>query len=153
MDLGAGIPKFTYGITINAEYKGFDLTIFGTGSAGNKIYNLMVSADRPKINGIDTYWKDSWREGADNSGAKYPNMKTWANSWKFFSSSAAVFSGAYFKFKQIQLGYTLPKAITITKYPGADPETASMNSGASRGFDNGTYPTSKKLVFGVNVTF
>ena len=172
MDLGAGIPKFTYGITINAEYKGFDLTIFGTGSAGNKIYNLMVSADRPKINGIDTYWKDSWREGADNSGAKYPNMKTWANSWKFFSSSAAVFSGAYFKFKQIQLGYTLPKAIssvagisnlrvfcslddffTITKYPGADPETASMNSGAARGFDNGTYPTSKKLVFGVNVTF
>ena len=172
MDLGAGIPKFTYGITINAEYKGFDLTIFGTGSAGNKIYNLMVSADRPKINGIDTYWKDSWREGADNSGAKYPNMKTWANSWKFFSSSAAVFSGAYFKFKQIQLGYTLPKAIssvagisnlrvycslddffTITKYPGADPETASINSGASRGFDNGTYPTSKKVVFGINVTF
>ena len=172
MDLGAGIPKFTYGITINAEYKGFDLTIFGTGSAGNKIYNLMVSADRPKINGIDTYWKDSWREGANNAGAKYPNMKNWANSWKFFSSSAAVFSGAYFKFKQIQLGYTLPKAIssvagisnlrvfcslddffTITKYPGADPETASMNSGAARGFDNGTYPTSKKLVFGVNVTF
>lgn len=172
MDLGAGIPKFTYGITINAEYKGFDLTIFGTGSAGNKIYNLMVSADRPKINGIDTYWKDSWREGANNAGAKYPNMKNWANSWKFFSSSAAVFSGAYFKFKQIQLGYTLPRTLTskiainglrvfcslddfftITKYPGADPETASMNSGASRGFDNGTYPTSKKLVFGVNVTF
>ena len=172
MDLGAGIPKFTYGITINAEYKGFDLTIFGTGSAGNKIYNLMVSADRPKINGIDTYWKDSWREGANNAGAKYPNMRTWANSWKFFSSSAAVFSGAYFKFKQIQLGYTLPRTLTskiainglrvfcslddfftITKYPGADPETASMNSGASRGFDNGTYPTSKKLVFGVNVTF
>ena len=99
-------------------------------------------------------------------------MRTWANSWKFFSSSAAVFSGAYFKFKQIQLGYTLPRTLTskiainglrvfcslddfftITKYPGADPETASMNSGASRGFDNGTYPTSKKLVFGVNVTF
>ena len=169
-DLGAGIPKFTYGITINAEYKGFDLTVFGTGSAGNKIYNLMVSADRPLINGIDTYWKDSWRE--DHTNAKYPDMKKVATDWKFFSSSAAVFSGAYFKFKQIQLGYTLPKNITskllisnlrlsvslddfftITKYPGADPETASMNSVASRGFDNGTYPTSKKVVFGVNVTF
>ena len=171
-DLGAAIPKFTYGITLNAEYKGFDLTVFGTGAAGNKIYNLMVSADRPRINGIDTYWKDSWREGQDNSGAKYPNLKNWASSWKFFGSSAAVFSGAYFKIKQIQLGYTIPKALTskiaisnlrvfcslddfftITKYPGADPETASINSGASRGFDNGTYPTSKKLVFGVNVTF
>lgn len=169
-DLGSGIPKFTYGITLNAEYKGFDLTVFGTGSAGNKIYNLMVSADRPLINGIDTYWKDSWR--ADRTNAKYPDMKKVATDWKFFSSDAAVFSGSYFKIKQIQLGYTLPKAIssvagisnlrvycslddffTITKYPGADPETASMNSGASRGFDNGTYPTSKKVVFGINVTF
>ena len=169
-DLGSGIPKFTYGITLNAEYKGFDLTVFGTGSAGNKIYNLMVSADRPLINGIDTYWKDSWR--ADRTNAKYPDMKKVATDWKFFSSDAAVFSGSYFKIKQIQLGYTLPKAIssvagisnlrvycslddffTITKYPGADPETASINSGASRGFDNGTYPTSKKVVFGINVTF
>ena len=72
-DLGSGIPKFTYGITLNAEYKGFDLTVFGTGSAGNKIYNLMVSADRPLINGIDTYWKDSWR--ADRTNAKYPDME------------------------------------------------------------------------------
>ncbi len=169
-DLGSGIPKFTYGITLNAEYKGFDLTVFGTGSAGNKIYNLMVSADRPLINGIDTYWKDSWRE--DHTNAKYPDMRKVSTDWKFFSSSAAVFSGSYFKIKQIQLGYTLPRTITsvaginslrvycslddfftITKYPGADPETASMNSGASRGFDNGTYPTSKKVVLGINVTF
>ena len=169
-DLGAGIPKFTYGITINLAYKGFDFTVFGTGAAGNKIYNLMVSADRPLINGITTYWKDSWRE--DRTNAKYPDMKKVFTDWKFFSSDAAIFSGSYFKFKQIQLGYTLPKLITskiglsdlrvycslddfftITNYPGADPETASMNNGASRGFDNGTYPTSKKMVFGINVTF
>ena len=71
--LGVGIPKFTYGITLNAEYKGFDLTIFGTGAAGNKIYNLMVSADRPLLNGIDEYWKNSWTES--NTNAKYPDMK------------------------------------------------------------------------------
>lgn len=169
-DLGSGIPKFTYGLTFNAEYKGFDLTVFGTGSAGNKIYNVMVSADRPMVNGIDVYWKDSWRE--DRTDAKYPDMRKVSTDWKFFSSSAAVFSGSYFKIKQIQLGYTLPKAVTgrigisdlrvfcslddfftFTSYPGADPETASINSSYSRGFDNGTYPTSKKMVFGVNVTF
>lgn len=171
--LGAGIPKFTYGITVNMEYKGFDLTVFGTGAWGNKIYNLMVSADRPLINGIDHYWKNSWgNPNVDKASAKYPDMKQVATDWKFFSSSAAVFSGAYFKFKQIQLGYTLPMSVTrkalisnlrlfvslddfftITSYPGADPETASMNSGASRGFDNGTYPTSKKVVLGINITF
>ncbi len=169
-DLGCAIPKFTYGITLNLEYKGFDLTIFGTGAAGNKIYNLMVSADRPRVNGIDTYWKDSWKQPGDN--AKYPDMKAVATDWTFFSSDAAIFNGSYFKFKQIQLGYTLPAKLTkkalmnqvrfsislddfftITSYPGADPETSSLNSGASRGFDNGNYPTSKKVVFGVNVTF
>lgn len=169
-DLGCAIPKVTYGITINLEYKGFDFTLFGSGAAGNKIYNLMVSADRPQINGINTYWLDSWRQVGDN--AKYPDMKQVATDWTFFSSSAAVFNGSYFKFKQIQLGYTLPNKITkkakmsdvrffvslddfftITKYPGADPETSSLNSGASRGFDNGNYPMSKKVVFGVNLSF
>jgi hypothetical protein len=99
-------------------------------------------------------------------------MKSVANDWTFFSSDAAIFNGSYFKFKQIQLGYTIPSKLTrkflvnqlrfsvslddfftITSYPGADPETSSLNSGASRGFDNGNYPTSKKIVFGVNVAF
>lgn len=169
-DIGAAIPTFTYGITINLEYKGFDFTMFGTGAAGNKIYNLMVSADRPSINGINTYWKDSWKQEGDN--AKYPDMAKVAYDWQFFSSSAAVFNGSYFKFKQIQLGYTVPAKYTkkafisdlrfsvslddffvISNYPGADPETSSLNSGASRGFDNGNYPTPKKVVLGVNLTF
>lgn len=174
-DLGAAIPTLTYGVTLNFEYKGFDLTVFGTGAAGNKIYNLMVSADSPMINGINTYWKKSTRtdeEGNIISLGKYPDMKQVATDWTFFSSDAAVFNGSYFKFKQIQLGYTLPKQLTkkallsdvrfsvslddyfvITKYPGADPETSSLNSGASRGFDNGNYPMPKKVVFGVNLTF
>jgi TonB-linked SusC/RagA family outer membrane protein len=169
-DLGSGIPKFTYGITLNLEWKGFDFTVFGTGAWGNKIYNMMVSADRPRINGLDLYWKDSWKNPGDNT--KYPDMKRVATDWQFFSSSACVYSGAYFKFKQIQLGYTIPSKITkkflvsqlrlyaslddfftITSYPGADPETSSFNSGAARGIDNGNYPTPKKIVFGVNVSF
>ena len=174
-DLGSGIPKFTYGVTVNLEYKGFDFTVFGTGASGNKIYNLMMSADRPRINGLDVWWKDSWRKDADGNYSiqgQYPDMKAVSQDWVFFSSSANVFSGSYFKFKQIQLGYTIPSKITkkalisnlrlsvslddfftITSYPGADPETASFDSGASRGWDNGNYPTSKKVVFGVNLTF
>lgn len=170
-DLGSAIPSFTYGITLNLEYKGFDLTVFGTGAAGNKIYNLMVSADTPKINGINTYWKDSWKQAGDH--AKYPNMADVATDWKFFSSSAAIHDGSFFKFKQIQLGYTLPKKISkyamlsdarvsvslddyfvITSYAGADPESVTSGPDVwSRGFDNGTYPMAKKLVFGLNLTF
>ena len=180
VDLGSGIPKFTYGVTLNLEYKGFDLTVFGTGASGNKIYNLMMSADRPRVNGLDYWWKNSSRTHVDpdtkqtiiDNIGKYPDMKAVASDWIFFSSSANVFSGSYFKFKQIQLGYTVPSALTkkllisnlrfsvslddffiITNYPGADPELSSFDGGASRGWDNGNYPSSKKVVFGVNVTF
>ena len=174
VDLGSGIPKFTYGVTLNLEWKGFDLTVFGTGASGNKIYNLMVSADRPRVNGLDVWWKDSSKQDENGNWiiGKYPDMKAVASDWVFFSSSANVFSGSYFKFKQIQLGYTIPSQytkkllisnlrlsvslddyFTITSYPGADPETSSFDNGASRGWDNGNYPTSKKIVFGLNVTF
>ena len=171
--LGEGIPDFTYGITINLGWKGIDFTLFGTGAAGNEIYNLMVSADRPKVNSLTEYWRNSWGNPAvDKASAKYPDMKGVAQSWTFFSSSAAIYDGSYFKIKQIQLGYTLPKKVikkallsdmrvyaslddyfTFTKYPGADPETASYNSSDSRGIDSGSYPTTKKVVFGVNLTF
>ena len=35
--LGSAIPDFTYGITLNAAYKGFDLTVFGSGSYGGEL--------------------------------------------------------------------------------------------------------------------
>ena len=171
--LGEGIPNLTYGVTLNFAWKGFDLIVFGTGAAGNEIYNLMVSADRPKTNSLDVFWKNSWgNPNVDKATAKYPDMKQVAQSWDFYSSSAAIFNGAYFKIKQLQLGYTFPRALTqkvfisdlrffaslddyftFTKYPGADPETASYNSSTSRGVDSGSYPTTKKMVFGVNLTF
>jgi hypothetical protein len=84
-----------------------------------------------------------------------------------------MFSGAYFKIKQLQLGYTLPAEITkkalinrlrlyvslddfftFTSYPGTDPETATVSTAPERaGFDNGTYPQPKKITFGLNITF
>ena len=98
-------------------------------------------------------------------------MKQVFTSWQFWSSSAMVFDGSFFKIKQIQLGYTLPQNLTrkiaidnlrlyvslddfftFTSYPGADPETVTT-SGGVMGFDVGTYPTMKKIVFGVNLTF
>lgn len=36
--IGDAIPDFTYGITLTAGWKGFDLTVFGTGSQGNDIF-------------------------------------------------------------------------------------------------------------------
>ena len=168
-DIGNAIPKITYGITITAAYKGFDLTIFGTGAAGNKIFNCINRPDYATSNKLkEVLYDDRWTE-SNKAGTK---PRAGANDMdKYADSDAMVYNGSYFKFKQIQLGYTLPKNLlskvgitharvygslddffTISSYPGFDPE-ASANALSGMGIDKGAYPTSKKLVLGFNVEF
>ena len=168
-DIGNAIPKFTYGITLTAAYKGFDLTVFGTGSYGNKIFNCINRPDYATSNKMkEVMFDDRWTP-TNTTGTK---PRAGANDIdKYVDSSAMIYDGSYFKFKQIQLGYTLPQNLikkvgishtrlyvslddffTITKYPGFDPE-ASANSTTGMGVDKGAYPTSKKVVFGLNLEF
>lgn len=37
VDIGSSLPKFTYGFTVNMNYKNFDLMVFAQGQGGNKI--------------------------------------------------------------------------------------------------------------------
>ena len=167
--IGSAIPDFTYGITLNAAYKGLDLTVFGTGSQGNDIYNGLTKVDRPTANRLKYFYDNRWTPENPHASGPRPGC---ANEQEYFTSSAAIFDGSYFKIKQIQLGYTFPAQLlkktgflssarvyaslddwfTFTKYPGFDPE-ASAGSTTSMGIDYGSYPTSKKVVFGINVTF
>jgi len=168
--IGKAIPDFTYGLTLNLAYKGFDLNIFGSGVSGNDIFTVFYRADTPMRNSLKYYYDNAWTPS--NKGASMPDPKQIANDWHFWGSSASMFSGAYFKIKQIQLGYTVPTSITkkllisklrgfvslddyftFTKYPGSDPETATVSGAGRQGFDNGTYPMSKKITFGLNLTF
>ena len=167
--LGKGIPDLTYGITINLNWKNFDLSIFGNGVAGNSIYPTAFRVDRPSCNTYSYYWQNSWKKAGDEATAKFPAANHWTS--EAFSSSYNVFDGSYFKIKQIQLGYTLPHNLTkkiavsnlrvfamldnyftFSKYFGLDPETATTG-GNALGFDMGNYPTAKSIIFGVNLEF
>ncbi len=166
--IGSGIPDLTYGITLNLAYKGFDLTVFGSGAAGNDIFLFQNynSAGRNKLKYI---YDNRWTASNANAGFPRPNSVYDA---QLLASSAVIFDGSYFKIKQIQLGYSLTgkwlsavkfkKArlyvslddfFTFTSYPGFDPEVASTGNTNSIGVDVGSYPTSKKVVFGFNVSF
>ena len=167
--LGKGIPTWTFGLTINMNWRNFDLSIFGNGVAGCEIYPTAFRVDRPSCNTYAWYWQNSWKKAGDESWAKFPAANHWTS--EAFSSSATVFDGSYFKIKQIQLGYTLPRNLTqkiaisnlrvfamldnfftFTKYIGLDPETATTG-GNALGFDMGNYPTAKSIIFGVNLDF
>ena len=168
--IGKGIPDYTYGLTLNLDYKGFDLSIYGTGTIGNNIMNMFYQADSNMRNSLRYFFENAWTE--TNRNATMPSCLSVANSWPFWASSGAMFNGSYFKIKQIQLGYTLPSNLTkkifinrarvyvsiddyftFTKYPGFDPETATSGSSSNMGMDLGSYPTSRKIVGGVSITF
>jgi hypothetical protein len=146
------------------DWKGLDLTVFGNGSGGNYLVPCIYRTEHTKINTLKYFY--------DEAGKSIPTIDKIYDKIDFWSSSATLFKGDYFKVKQIQLGYTLPKKwlgkigmnavrgyvsfddwFIFTKYPGFDPEAATTGSSTGRGLDKGTYPNAKKLMFGVNLSF
>lgn len=167
--MGSALPDFTYGLTINLAWKGIDFTAFGSGSQGNDIMSLLNRVDRPRGNKMSIYYEDRWTP--TNTSATAPRPACNGENYYWYSS-AAVFDGSYFKIKQIQLGYSLPqtwmRAIKVnslrlyvslddwfcfSSYPGMDPEVASYGTTSGMGMDKGQYPTSKKTMIGLNITF
>ena len=160
--IGKGIADLTYGITLTAAWKGFDIIVFGTGSYGADIYSCLNRSDYT-LNKLTYFTENRWT--LTNSTGTTPKAGA-TDMDKYYISSASVFDGSYFKIKQIQLGYTFPQKwmkkakienlrlyaslddfFTFSDYPGFDPEVTNM------GVDKGSYPTSKKVVAGVSITF
>ena len=164
--LGSGIPTYNYGLTLTGGWKGLDLTVFMAGAGGNRILNALNNIDYTS-NRLTYLTRDRWTPA--HTDGTMP-AATAANYAQFLVSSGVVMDASYLKVKQIQLGYNFPKSLlkkalieqlrmyasmddwfTFTSYPGFDPEIVGVGSGM--GVDKGNYPTSKKLVFGINVTF
>lgn len=167
--IGDAIPDVTFGLTLNFGWKGFDLTVFGTGAAGNEIFNCINRPDFAQCNKLkEVFYDNRWTVANPNGTVPRAGAN---NMDKYMLSDALVYDGSYFKIKQIQLGYTLPHSLTekffvsnlrvyaslddffcFTKYPGFDPEVAT-NATSGMGIDKGSYPTSKKVVLGFNISF
>lgn len=171
-ELGKGIPDFTYGLTLSANYKNFDFSIYGAGAQGNQLVYGMMNTDAGVWNNVPSFvYGDRWT--STHTQATMPSAVYQLNDPRFYNSSAFVYDASYFKIKQIQLGYTLPKRLlkkidaesirayvsldnffTFTSYPGSDPEiNASSNTSSAMAIDYGGYPMSKSISFGFNITF
>jgi TonB-linked SusC/RagA family outer membrane protein len=164
--IGDPTPTWSYGATLNASYKGFDLMVFGQGVAGNDVYNGLRRLDIAKAN-----WSSDalGRWTGEGTSTDFPRLIN-GDPNKNFSSPSNFYltSGAYFRIKTLQVGYTFPKQIvgkiglqllriylssnnlaTFTKYTGFDPEIG----GGSYGIDRGVYPQARSLIAGLSVTF
>lgn len=169
--LGNSIPKISYGLNIDIIYKNFDLSMFFNGVAGNKIFNARKYQYYFTYSGnMVTDVLNSWTP--ENKNTYVPVAKvTNADGGNSLPSEFYVEDGAYFRLKNIQLGYTLPARIpkkahmsrlrvyasvqnlfTLTKYSGFDPEVSS-NTLFARGVDQNSYPNARTFTVGFNVSF
>ena len=174
--IGSPHPDFTYGINVSVNYKSFGLTLFGQGVQGNQIFNYVKYwTDFPTFGGNRStrMLYDSWRPG--KTDAVLPQL-TSSDQVSILPSTYYLENGSYFRMKNIQITYNLPKQLiskmglgtvrvyvqsqnlfTITKYSGMDPEInlRSYTSGNDRqiGVDGGAYPAAKQYLVGLNLSF
>jgi len=170
--MGSAYPGFSYGLSMNASYKNFDLNIFMQGVQNNKLFNgtkfmgLQASLSGQNYNML----KDilgAWSPENINSNIPRVTQSDQNNNFRT-TSDWFIEDGSYMRVKNITLGYTMPDKLiartgfsllrvyvtannlfTFTRYSGFDPEVGMDNYG----IDNGRYPQSRSVFAGLNINF
>ena len=176
--LGNGFPSLNYGLTLGATFKNFDFTLQAHGVFGQKIYsysamrltNMFSSDDGTSPNILTEAANNAW--STSNPNGSEARLSLLDENYNMRASDAWVKNGDFLKISNIQIGYTLPKAIAskvllqnariylavqnvacisgYNKY--GDPE-CGQGSVLYTGLDTGRYPMPRTYAFGVNVTF
>ena len=175
--IGNSLPRYRFGITLDANWKGFDFLIFMQGVGKRDFWDAS-----PYSVGANTgMWQaaafkdhlDYWRPATDtnlgpNTNAYYPRPLFGQGSKNFQTSDRYLQNAAYMRIKNIQLGYTLPAAIaskiganrvrfyfsaenlaTFTKMNKIfDPEATGGDWGPGK-----LYPLQRTFSFGLNLNF
>lgn len=162
-NIGNGVPDWTFGLNFDAEWKGFDLSVFFQGVSGADVFDATYRQDIASGN-YPTWVLQRWTgEGTSNT------VPTLGKSENWVCSDMYIQDGSYLRLKNITLGYTLPRSITNkinisrlriyaraenlitwTKYWGFDPEIGSGST--SLGVDYGVYPQARTYTIGFNVS-
>jgi len=169
--LGNNFPEIVYGFSPNAEWKGFDLSLFFQGVAKCSIYMSgyeTVPFVNNKSNSDYYYYNHHWT--AENQNARLPRATTAPNANNMAGSNLYVWSGSYLRLKSFNFGYTLPanlinplksmriyfvgeNLITFTKmYKSHDPELRNDDV-TSDSQNHSNYPLMKTYSLGLNITF
>jgi len=168
--LGSTNPKYAYGATITADYKGFDFSMLFQGLAGldKQMGSYMAFAFYNGGN-IQRWQADgAWTKANPDRNAVYPRLTGGVNMSEFPTSTFWKRNASFLRLKNVQVGYTIPKSI-IQKiklnnlrifysgqnlftynhfYEGWDPEMR-QDTGDNPNFG----PITAIHTFGVNVKF
>lgn len=177
--LGNAFPRYTFGLTYNVSWKGFDLgmLIQGVGKRDMFLRGELIEPFHSNYSYVMyTHQLDYWTP--TNTNARWPRLSSPGSSSNTNnyqkSSDIYLLDAAYIRLKNIQLGYTLPKnlvskigmksvrvnvnaqnLLTLTKNSFIDPESTEFNSNMSNsGANSGrNYPTLIYVGCGLDVQF
>jgi len=166
--LGSPIPTLTYGFNVGMEAYGFDISCDFFGVKGNKVVNSKAASRYGVYNWERQYYENRWT-GDTSVIATAPRVTNGGQNYRM--SSFLVQDGSFFRLRSILVGYSLPRSVltklhltrlriyasgtnlwTKQKYTGYSPEFPN-SSVFEAGIDNGSYPITKTMLFGLNVTF
>jgi TonB-linked SusC/RagA family outer membrane protein len=169
--LGNNLPDFTFGFTNSVTYKNFDFTILIQGVQGVEVLNLLKTSGNYKA--VSSLFKNYWKSEAEPGDginfrptyAAYQGNNPVITSW-------LVEDGSFIRIKNVTLGYRLPKLFggtivknarayinvqnlyTFTNYEGYNPEvnTVEGTDNLTPGMDFGTFPFTRTVTLGINIT-
>jgi TonB-linked SusC/RagA family outer membrane protein len=174
--LGHGLPDFTYGLTNTFQYRNFDLSILMQGVQGVNIINgnnRQTLTGNHNQNSLSKYFNNYFDPAYPARDVLYPSPISTASLPGPALSSLSVENGSYLRVRNITLGYrlsdnllnrlfvksariyvTAQNPFLITKYTGYNPEANIMGSDPTTpGVDQGTYPTARTIILGINFGF
>ena len=174
--IGNSNPRFKYGFTVDAAFKGFDFRAFIQGVAKRDYmlsgpYFWGASGGMWQSAAFVEHW-DFFRPEGDPLGANldayFPRPQFTQSSKNQQTQTRYLQDASYMRLKNIQLGYTLPQ--NVVKYAGMqtarlyvsvdnlltvsqitgifDPELLGGDWGPGK-----LYPLSRTVSFGVNLNF
>jgi hypothetical protein len=162
--IGSDIPRYSFGLMANAEWKGLDLSFIIQGVGKVNGY-LTGSARHAYINEStmpQTIHLDRWTP--ENTDASYPRL-AFQQTFNQRYSTFWLEDASYLRLKNIQIGYTLPSRFTerfrasrFRVYASAD--NLLTLSDFFYGYDPESpvggadfYPQVKTFVMGLNINF
>lgn len=179
--LGSPFPDYIYGVNVNLNWKNFDLAILGQGVQGNDIYFLYGNfAYEAQARGFNSYKAILNHWTPTNTNTEIPIVSLDDRNGNRRASTRFLEDGSYFRLRNVTLSCDVKKwmhtpalgslrvyataqnALTLTKYPGLDPEiqantndTRGLNisSDLAVGIDWGTVPAPRTFILGVNMGF
>ena len=162
---GSILPSSTYGVTLGANYRNFDLSVDGYGTSGAKVYNGKKAQRFSGENIEESVATNFWT--LNNTSASNPAPFNQVP----VASTYYLESGDFFRVNNISLGYKLPLAensflnycriyvnainpFITQKFSGFSPElNGNGDPYSSQGIELDAYPTLRSLVIGANLKF